>query len=190
MYHVSSCVIIIIYDSCSPIVKRNNLKKDVKLRFNVGQCNIRSYEKELFIKALKRKLLRQEMCSYPCTINDVTVLRCRVKKKRVMLHVNFELKVDDTRISPSKYCNYSCLRCQLEKKLQKFIVDLRSLANHEKFNVSLRGQVFSMNGKAIKVSRLRNSCTQVMRRKIKRRVGEFWLYYDVFSVMCLRLRHN
>ncbi|XP_031548735.1 signal peptide, CUB and EGF-like domain-containing protein 2 [Actinia tenebrosa] len=175
--------------SCTGKRKDSGLiSKRVKVRFNVGECNIRSQEKELFIKELKRKLLRQEICVYPCKIHG-SVLKCRSRLKKggtSMVHANFELKLDQTRISTSKYCNYSCLRCQVEKRLQKFIADLRSLANHKNFSVSLRGQVYTMNGKSLRVPRVRNACTQGMRRKIKRLAGCMpGMYYDIFLLRCV-----
>ena len=119
------------------------------------------------MRELKRKLLNEDVCSFPCKIHGLS-LRCRPRKNGKMLQANFELELDQSLIMPARFCNSSCLRCQMEERLLKFIVGLRSLADNEKFNVSLRGQVYTLNRKSLKVTKIRDACMKGRKRKSKR----------------------
>ena len=56
----------------------------------------------------------------------------------------------------------------MENRLQKFVSDLRNLADSDKLNVSVNGKYYMVDRRSVKAGRWTNACDQ---RNRSRRVG-------------------
>ena len=137
----------------------------------VSLCKLEGVKDEILAK-LQKKFLSQEVCNFPCKIFNLQ-LRCRLKRGE-RVSVSFDIELNQNVIATSKFCNDTCMKCQMEERLQKMINALRTLADNSKLNVSVSDQTFTVTKKSLRIVRESDHChkTERTRRKVKR-PGEF-----------------
>lgn len=163
------------------------ISKRVRVRLEqVSLCKLKGVKDQILAK-LQKKFLSQEVCNFPCKIFNLQ-LRCRLKRGE-RVSVSFDIKLNQNVIATSKFCNDTCMKCQMEERLQKMINALRTLADNSKLNVSVSDQTFTVTKKSLRIVRESDHChkTERTRRKVKRPVyrchrGE---YFDVFLRRCV-----
>ena len=156
------------------------VRRKIRLRVPVGQqCRQGIAAKERVLEDLKKKLLSQGICDFPCQIHNVG-LKCRLKRNPQYLQAIFEIELDKNVVFTSQHCNTSCLQCQMENRLQRFVSDLRNLANNDKLNVSVNGKEFRVGRRSVKASRLTHACDQRSRNRRKSKRGGGLRYRVMF----------
>ncbi|CAH3132489.1 unnamed protein product [Porites lobata] len=166
------------------------ISKKVRVRLEqVLPCKRKELKDEILAK-LQKKFLSQEVCNIPCKILNLQ-LRCKQQKgqtgKVEKVSVSFDIELNESAIATSKFCNNSCVKCQMEERLKKMIYDLRIHADNNKLNVSVDDQIFTVLRKSVRVQKETNHCSKEKSRPRRRPVsrcrrGE---YFDVFLNQCM-----
>jgi len=134
--------------------------------------------KDQILSKLEKKLLSHEVCNnFPCKIFKPQ-LRCRFRKEKGekrkeegerTVSVYFDIELNQKVISTSKFCNDTCMKCQMEERLQKVIAALRTLTDNSKLNVTVDDQTFTIAKKSLRVTKdSGDHCSTKTRRKTKR----------------------
>lgn len=150
------------------------ISKRVRVRLEqVLPCKRKELKGEILAK-LQKKFLSQEVCNIPCNILNLQ-LRCKQQKgqtgKVEKVSVSFDIELNENSIATSKFCNSSCVKCQMEERLRKMIYDLRIHADNNKLNVSVDDQIFTVLRKSVRVQRETNHCGKAKSRP-RRRPGK------------------
>lgn len=150
------------------------ISKRVRVRLEqVLPCKRKELKSEILAK-LQKKFLSQEVCNIPCKILNLQ-LRCKQQKgqtgKVEKVSVSFDIELNESAIATSKFCNNSCVKCQMEERLKKMIYDLRIHADNNKLNVSVDDQIFTVLRKSVRVQRETNHCSKEKSRP-RRRPGK------------------
>ena len=125
--------------------------------------------KDQILAKLQKKLFSQEECNFPCKIIKPQ-LRC--KRGKGTLIVNFDIQLDQTVISTSKFCNDTCMKCQMEERLQKMISVLRTLTDNNKLNLSVYDQTFTVIKKSLRIIKESDNCHREKTKRKLRRIGK------------------
>nr|XP_058948915.1 signal peptide, CUB and EGF-like domain-containing protein 2 [Pocillopora verrucosa] len=155
--------------------------------------------KDHIVSKFHTKLLSLDACNFPCKIYK-PFLRCRPKDgDRLVVSVYFDIELHQNVISPSKFCNITCARCQMEDRLQKLIAELRGLTNGYKLNVTLYDKTFTFARNTLRISKEReekekeekgkeegDQCYKTARKKFKRQARcQPGKYYDIYLRKCM-----
>ena len=150
------------------------ISKKVRVRLEQNlPCKRKELKGEILAK-LEKKFLSQEVCNIPCKILNLQ-LRCKQQKgqtgKVEKVSVSFDIELNESAIATSKFCNNSCVKCQMEERLKKMIYDLRIHADNNKLNVSVDDQIFTVLRKSVRVQKETNHCSKEKSRP-RRRPGK------------------
>ena len=147
------------------------ISKKVRVRLSqASPCNYKDM-KDQFLTKLQKRLLSQEVCNFPCKIFKPQ-LRCRIKNGEQVVAVNFEIQLDQNVISTSKYCNDTCVKCQMEERLQRMIIAIRSLMENSKLNVSVYDRTITVTKKSLRVTKESDYCSKEKAKRKTKRLGK------------------
>lgn len=155
--------------------------------------------KDHILTKFHQKLLSLDVCNFPCKIYK-PFLRCRPKDAdRLAVSVYFDIELNQKVISPSKFCNITCARCQMEDRLQRLVTDLRGLTDRKKLNVTLYDKTFTFAERTLRISKEKeekerdekkkdegDQCYKTPKRKIKRQGKTKQLQWLVQSPLLVR----
>lgn len=153
------------------------ISKKVRIRLTqFSPCTYKDIKDQILTK-LQKKLLSQEVCNFPCKIFKLQ-LRCPVRRGERVVSISFEIQMDQNVISTSKFCNDTCMKCQMEERLQKMISGIRTLTDNNKLNVSVYGQTFTVTKKSLRViTKESDNCYKEKVKRKAKRLGE--KYHDI-----------
>ena len=162
------------------------ISKKVRLRLTETTLCDEEDKKEQFLVKLEQRLLSPEVSNFPCRIIGPH-LRCRSKHGQTVVSVTFEVQMDQNVISTSKFCNNTCLKCQMEERLRKMIAVIRTLLASSKLNVSVDDQTISVKRTALRIANPRDGvfCLKDkpgIKKKSKRCLPG--TYFDIISQRC------
>lgn len=133
-------------------------------------CNYKNI-KDQFLTKLQKRLISQEVCNFPCKIFKPQ-LRCRMKNGEQVVSVNFEIQLDQNVISTSKHCNDTCVKCQMEDRLQRMINAIRSLMENSKLNVSVYDRTITVKKQSLRVTKESDYCSKEKAKRKTKRLGK------------------
>lgn len=167
---------------CLSVEEIITISKKVRVKLNkVTFCENKEKESR-FLAKLQQKLLSRDVCNFPCRIIRPQ-LKCRVKNGHQVVSVTFEVQMDQNVISTSKFCNNTCLKCQMEDRLQKMIFAIRTLTDNSKLNVSVDDQTVSFTRRSLRITKDSNHCHKNKTRvRVRCQPGT---YFDIFSRQCV-----
>lgn len=172
---------------CLPTEGVVTISKKVRVRLSqASPCNYKNI-KDQFLTKLQKRLISQEVCNFPCKIFKPQ-LRCRIKNGEQVVSVNFEIQLDQNVISTSKHCNDTCVKCQMEDRLQRMINAIRSLMENSKLNVSVYDRTITVKKQSLRVTKESDYCSkEKAKRKTKRLAPRCQpgTYFDVFRRQCV-----
>lgn len=162
------------------------ISKKVRLRLSEATlCDQEDKEKQ-FLAKLQQRLLSREVCNFPCSIIRPN-LRCRLKNGQTVVSVTFEVEMDQNVISTSKFCNNTCLKCQMEDRLRRMIAAIRTLTANSKLNVSVDDQTISVKRTSLRITKTRDGVFCLKDKAGTKKKSKRCLpgtYFDMISQRC------
>ena len=149
------------------------ISKKVRVRLTqISPCKYKDIKDQILTKLQKKILSQAEVCNFPCKISKLQ-LRCPLRKGERVVSVSFEIQMDQNVISTSKHCNNTCMKCQMEERLQRMISAIRTLTDNNKLNVSVYDQTFTVTRKSLRViTRESDNCFKEKVKRKAKRLGE------------------